>query len=63
VSVAAVIVSASNTTAIDQKFTSGENGLHGGIYLDQSSFVIESRDMFTNRVLLGPVKDVQVIIN
>jgi hypothetical protein len=62
-SVAAVIVSASNTTAIDQKFTSGENGLHGGIYLDQSSFVIESRDMFTNRVLLGPVKDVQVIIN
>lgn len=60
-SVAAVIVSASNTTAIDQRFTSGDNGLHGGIYLDESSFIIESRDMFTNRVLLGPVKDIQVI--
>jgi hypothetical protein len=60
-SVEAIIVNAAATTAIDQLYTNGESGLHTGIYLDNSAFTIESRDEYSNRVLLGPVKDVQVI--
>ena len=39
----------------------GENGLATGIYKDSTSFVIQSRDQFSNRVNYGPVNEVQII--
>ena len=59
--VVAVVVNAITTTAVDQLFVPGETGLHTGIYLDSTSFTIESRDAFSNRVFSGPVKDVQIV--
>ena len=49
------------TTAVHQNGVPGKQGLTTGIYLDTSSFTIESRDSFTNRVFVGPVNEVQII--
>ena len=59
--VEAVVVSAAHTTAVDSAFTAGSGGLHGGVYMDPVSFVIEARDGYGNRVQRGPVAEVQVI--
>ena len=55
------MVSAGSTTAVDSTYTPGSGGLHGGIYQDTVAFVIEARDAYGNRVVRGPVAEVQVI--
>jgi hypothetical protein len=57
----AVTVSASKSTAQDNRIDAGYNGLSTGIYLDTTRFTIESRDQFSNRVFHGPVSEVQII--
>lgn len=59
--VIAVTVNASICTAIDSMGVAGFNGLSTGIYEDLTSFKIESRDAYGNRVYLGPVLEVQVV--
>ena len=59
--VAATTVTAATTTARDQLFLPGHNGLHSGIYEDPVSFLIETRDTYSNRVQLGPIREVQII--
>lgn len=60
-SIVAVNITAAACTAVDSPGVAGLNGLSTGIYLDSTSFQVESRDAFGNRVFLGPVNDVQII--
>ena len=59
--VEAITINAAHSTAIHTNSKAGVNGLRTGIYLDTTSFIIESRDQFSNRVFYGPVSEVQVI--
>jgi hypothetical protein len=59
--VEAITVDAASCTVVDEKTTAGRNGLSTGIYLDTTSFVIEARDQFDNRVHYGPKEEVQII--
>merc|ERR1719502_276402 len=59
--VEALTINAVHTTAVDSDGVAGSNGLSTGIYLDSSSFRIESRDIYDNRVLVGPINEVQII--
>lgn len=54
-------VSPEHTTAVDSPGVYGEQGLRSGTYNATSSFVVESRDRFGNRVLEGPLAEVQVV--
>ena len=59
--VEALTISAAHTTAVDSAGVPGYEGLSTGIYLDSSAFVIDQRDVFDNRVLYGPIDEVQII--
>ena len=54
-------LSPAHSTAIDQTGVAGSDGLSTGIYQHQTSFKIEGRDEFSNRVMETPLKEVQVI--
>jgi hypothetical protein len=60
-SVEALQVDAEMTTAVQDFNVAGKDGLHTGIYLDTTSFIIEQRDAYSNRVFEGPVAEVQII--
>jgi hypothetical protein len=55
------VVDGSFCTAVDQDGVAGENGLSTGVYSWDTSFVIESRDQFSNRIYEGPLSEIQVI--
>jgi len=59
--VTALGVSSADCTAVDLPGIVGEEGLTTGVYSDLSSFTIEQRDAYTNRVFVGPVKEQQVV--
>lgn len=59
--VASAAVSAAHTTASDSPGVHGRQGLRSGTYNATSAFVVESRDRFSNRVLVGPLAEVQVV--
>jgi hypothetical protein len=54
-------VSAQHTTAVDSPAAYGLQGLRTGTYNATSTFTIESRDRFSNRVLVGPLKERQIV--
>jgi len=54
-------VSSAHTTAADSPAAYGQQGLRTGTYNATSRFVIESRDEFSNRVLVGPLKERQIV--
>ena len=59
--VVSAAVSPKHSTAVDQPGVFGYQGLRSGTYNESSRFTIESRDRFSNRVLVGPLKEVQVV--
>jgi hypothetical protein len=59
--VVAETITAVTCTAVDSMGVAGQNGLSTGIYQDLTSFRVESRDAYSNRVLLGPVREVQIV--
>ena len=60
-SIVAINITASSCTAVDSPGVAGLDGLSTGIYMDPSSFQVESRDAFGNRVFIGPASDVQIV--
>lgn len=60
-SVVAETIVASACTAVHSPGVAGADGLTTGVYGDSTSFMIESRDAFSNRVFSGPVQEVQVV--
>jgi len=59
--VTAIAITAAQSTAVHSSAVPGLNGLSTGIYNDTTSFVIESRDVYSNRVFSGPVNETQII--
>jgi PA14 domain/Fibronectin type III domain len=59
--VAPAELSAAHTTAVDQVGVADAAGLHTGQYGFPTSFTIQSRDKFGNRITTGPQKEVQII--
>ena len=54
-------VSPAHSTPVDQPHVTDYNGLSTGVFEFQTSFTIEARDKFSNRVEEGPLKEVQII--
>ena len=54
-------VSPAHSTAVHQPHVAGYDGLETGIFQHQTSFTIEARDRFSNRVEEGPLKERQII--
>ena len=54
-------VSDPHVTAVHQKSVAGFDGLDTGIFESQTTFTIEARDRFSNRVMEGPLTEKQII--
>ncbi|CAM9504695.1 unnamed protein product, partial [Discosporangium mesarthrocarpum] len=54
-------VSPIHSTAVDNDGVADKQGLSTGYFESQTSFSIEARDRFGNRVYEGPLKEVQII--
>jgi hypothetical protein len=59
--IVAAAVSPIHSTAVNSPNSFGLQGLRSGTYNSTSSFIIESRDRFKNRVFVGPLKEVQIV--
>jgi len=59
--IVSTVVSPIHSTAIDSPGSFGLQGLRTGTYNSTSTFIIESRDRFKNRVYVGPLKEVQIV--
>lgn len=55
------VVSAEDSTPVDSDGVADQGGLASAYFEAATSFEIESRDMFGNRVVDGPLKEVQII--